>query len=56
MGEANGVRCGFVVFIENHALTLECHTWGEIDVPPDFRDQNVVLTLPGMHYIDLTEG
>jgi len=47
MGHANGIDCGFLLFIENGELMLECHTWGEIDVPEDFRDQDVrVEVLP----------
>jgi hypothetical protein len=44
MGEADGIRCGFVVFLEYHELTFECHSWGDIDLPSDFRDRNVVLS------------
>jgi hypothetical protein len=29
MGEADGIQSGFVVFVENHALTLECHAWAK---------------------------
>jgi hypothetical protein len=55
MGEADGIGCGFVVFLEPGALTLECHTWGAVDVPNDFRERNVVLSMPNMNYvIDVT--
>jgi hypothetical protein len=40
-GRADDIICGFVVFIENHQLTIECHSWGDIDVPEDFRDRDV---------------
>lgn len=54
MGEADGIECGFVAFLEHGELTLECHTWGTINVPSDFRERNVVLSMPEMNYIDLT--
>lgn len=48
MGHADGIDCGFVVFIENGELVLECHTWGAIDVPEGFREKNVQLTQPNI--------
>ncbi|MFL6675197.1 MAG: hypothetical protein ACJ8LG_18140 [Massilia sp.] len=54
MGKADGIECGFVVFLEHGELTLECHTWGAIDVPSDFRERNVVLSMPEVNYINLT--
>jgi hypothetical protein len=41
IGRASNIESGFVVFIENGELTLECHTWGEIDVPENFRKLSV---------------
>jgi hypothetical protein len=41
IGEADGITCGFIVFIENNQLTIECHSWGETDVTEDFRDKGV---------------
>lgn len=46
MGTADDIECGFIVFLEHGELTLECYTWGAIDVPCDFRDRNVTLSLP----------
>lgn len=40
-GEAAGVTCGFVIFIENRGITIECHDWGEQNIPDDFREQDV---------------
>lgn len=45
LGRAGEVQCGFVVFLENAELTLECHTWGPIDVPKDFRDHGVEISV-----------
>ncbi len=43
MGRAGDIACGFVVFIENGQLTLECHSWGEVDLPEGFRDKDVQI-------------
>ena len=40
-GTSGTIVCGFVVFLENGELTLECHTWGSEDVPEDFRERQV---------------
>jgi hypothetical protein len=40
-GEAPGVRVGFIVFIENGQMTLECHDWGADGVPENIRDMDV---------------
>lgn len=54
VGEADGIEGGFVVFLEPGELTLECHSWNAVDVPADFRERNVVLSIRKMNYIDLT--
>jgi hypothetical protein len=41
MGKADGIVCGFVIFIEDGRLTIECHSWGELEVPEDYRDRDV---------------
>ena len=43
LGTSGDVQFGFVVFLENGELTLECHTWGPVDVPDDFREQKVEI-------------
>lgn len=30
---------GFVIFMENHELSIDAFVWGEANVPPDFRDR-----------------
>jgi hypothetical protein len=45
IGESRGVRAGFVVFLENHELLLECHDWGRENVPADFREQDVRISV-----------
>lgn len=44
VGRFGNVQSGFVAFIENGELMLECHTWGEVDVPEHFRELSVVVT------------
>ena len=43
IGSADGVICGFVIFIESGELTIECHPW-DADVPEWFRDRDVQVT------------
>lgn len=43
VGRSGNIQSGFVVFIENGELMLECHTWVEIDVPANFRDQTILV-------------
>jgi hypothetical protein len=53
VGEYGEITCGFVVFVGNHELTLECHTWGAVDVPSDFRDCPVSISTPPVNVVDL---
>ncbi|WP_199101134.1 hypothetical protein [Dyella sp. ASV21] len=46
IGIADDVICGFIVFLGQHELTLECHTWGAVEVPADFRQRNVLVDEP----------
>lgn len=43
IGSADGISCGFIIFIENHELTIECHSWGSDDIPEWFRDRDVQI-------------
>jgi hypothetical protein len=40
-GSADGIISGFVIFIEDGELTIECHSWGDVDIPEWFRDRDV---------------
>ena len=51
VGKSGDVQCGFVAFLGNHELTLECHTWGPVDVPDDFRDRAVVISTPPVRMV-----
>ena len=52
-GVAGQIQAGFVVYLGDGELTLECHTWGEIDVPNNFRDMAVQVKTPPDNFIDL---
>ena len=43
MGKAGDVECGFVVFLGERKLTLECFTYGDESLPEDFRKRSVVV-------------
>ena len=43
IGKGQGVETGFVIFLEDHELTLECHAWGGESVPDSYRDQDVEI-------------
>ncbi|WP_373050421.1 hypothetical protein [Thalassovita aquimarina] len=44
VGEADEILTGFIIFVENHELTIECHSWGGCDVPKGYRDLDVQIT------------
>jgi hypothetical protein len=43
VGHAGGIECGFVVYLENGELTLECRPLGDAVLPPAFRESRVLL-------------
>lgn len=45
IGKAGEINSGFVVFIENNELTLECHDFGGPTIPKDFREKDVQVTI-----------
>ena len=56
IGEADGITCGFIIYIDNHQLTIECHSWGELNVTEDFRDKDVqirTVTIEEGKFVDL---
>jgi hypothetical protein len=46
VGVADNIVSGFVVFVGDGQLMLECHSWGYINVPADFRDRDVIVREP----------
>jgi hypothetical protein len=43
LGQAGTIEGGFLVFIENGELMLECYTAGAVEIPDNFREQHVVI-------------
>jgi hypothetical protein len=43
-GSSGPSEGGFLVFLENGELMLECYTAGTVDLPEDFREQHVVIS------------
>lgn len=54
-GVAGDIQAGFVVYLGDRELTLECHTWGAVDVPQDFRDMDVDVQTPPVNYVELRD-
>ena len=44
VGDNAGIETGFVVFIENRSLTIECYSLGADEVPRDYRDRHVTIS------------
>jgi hypothetical protein len=42
-GKVGELLTGFVAFVENNELTLECFAYGEDIVPDNYRDLNVTV-------------
>jgi len=43
VGSSGNVEGGFLVFLENGELMLECYTAGAVEIPENFRDEDVVI-------------
>lgn len=46
-GTADDLCVGFIAYIGNHEVTLECHVWGEQPMLPSFRDQDIQISILG---------
>lgn len=55
-GEADGIQAGFVAYVGDHEFTLECHTWGEVDVPEDFRERAVRVSPAPTNFVDIRDA
>jgi hypothetical protein len=42
-GRSGAVECGFIAFIENGELMLECYSYGNESIPDDIRELNVAV-------------
>ena len=40
-GQAGDLACGFVLYLEDGLLTLECHSWGDDAIPAGFRAREI---------------
>ena len=47
VGKSGEVEAGYLAFIEDRELMLECHTWGSIEVPASFREEQVRISVYG---------
>ncbi len=52
IGYSDKFRSGFIVFIENKQLMLECHTWGEFNLPEEFRNMEVQIVTEDIPFIE----
>lgn len=43
-GRSGEVHSGFVVFLEDGELTLECYSWGDDQIPESYRDELVEIS------------
>lgn len=43
VASCEGIETGFVVFLQDNELTLECYSWGENDVPESYRNNAVQI-------------
>ena len=44
-GRADNFEVGFLVFIENSKLTLECHSWGKENPPKTIREKTIAIEI-----------
>ena len=44
-GRADNFEVGFLIFIEDSKLTLECHSWGEENPPETIREKSITIEI-----------
>lgn len=44
-GRADNFEVGFLIFIENSKLILECHSWGEENPPETIREKTISIEI-----------
>ena len=47
VGTARDTCVGFVAYVGDHEVTLECHVWGDQELPESFRDEDVQIAIVG---------
>ena len=43
LGRADDFNVGFIIFIENSKLVIECHSWGIENPPESIRENSIFL-------------
>lgn len=43
IAECSGIETDFIVFIENGELTIECHGWGDKEIPQNYREFEIQI-------------
>lgn len=43
IGHGRNFKIGFINFIDNRTMIVECHTWGEENIPSSIRDQPIKI-------------
>ena len=44
-GRAHCFEVGFLIFIDDSKLTLECHSWGGANPPETIREKSIVIEI-----------
>ena len=45
MGKSQGIESGFLVFLGQHELVIECFGYGSKDVPEDYRNMKIDISV-----------
>ena len=45
IGKTEDIEIGFILYLENSTLTIECHGWGEKNPPEDIRNKSIELKI-----------
>jgi hypothetical protein len=45
IGKVNKLEVGFLLFAEGSNLTIECHSWGDSNLPDDIRELDINITV-----------
>jgi len=43
IGQCGNIETGFIVFVENGELTIECHGWEDMIIPQDYREMDIKI-------------
>jgi hypothetical protein len=44
-GKNNGIEVGFLLFVDNEEITIECHGWGGGNLPENIRELDFLITV-----------